>query len=63
MGLSVELRSLRKGLISMKSKDQKCFLRCHVRHIDPSKKHPERTEKTDKRNAEKLKYDRTKFFV
>ena len=63
MGLSVELRSPRKGLISIKNKDQKCFLRCHVRHINPSKKHPERTEKTEKRNAEKLNYDRTKFFV
>ena len=42
MDLPVELRSPRKGLINIKSKDQKCFLWCHVRHINPSKEHPER---------------------
>ena len=40
--MSVELRSPRKGLINIKSKDQKCLLWCHVRHINPSKKHPQR---------------------
>ena len=42
MDLPVELRSPRKGLINIKNKDQKCFLWCHVRHINPSKEHPER---------------------
>ena len=42
MDLSVELRSPRKGLINIKNKDKKCFLWCHVRHINPLKKHPER---------------------
>ena len=42
ISLPVELRSPRKGLINIKSKDQKCFLWCHVRHINPSKEHPER---------------------
>ena len=45
MGLSVELTSPRKGLISIKSKDQKCFLWCHVRHNNPSKEHPGRFKK------------------
>ena len=36
-----ELRSSKKVLINIKSKDQKCFLWCHVRHINPSKEHPE----------------------
>ena len=40
--LPVELRSPRKGLINIKNKDKKCFLWCHVRHIDLSNKHPER---------------------
>ena len=40
--LPVELRSPRKGSINVKSKDKKCFLWCHVRHINPSKEHPER---------------------
>ena len=42
MELPVELRSPRKGLINIKYKDKKCFLWCDVRHINPSKGHPER---------------------
>ena len=45
MDLPVELRSLRKGLINIKSKDLKIFLWCHVRNINPSKEHPERIKK------------------
>ena len=63
MDLPVELRSPRKGLINIKSKDQKCILWCHVRHINPSKEHPERIKKTDKKIAEKLDYDRIEFPV
>ena len=32
---------------NIKNKDQKCFLWCHVRHINPSKEHPERITKED----------------
>ena len=42
MNLPVELKSPKKGLINIKNKDQKSFLWCHVRHINPSKEHPER---------------------
>ena len=35
MDLPVELRSPRKGLINIKNKAKKCFLRCHGRHINP----------------------------
>ena len=63
MNLPVELRSSRKGLINIKNKDQKCFLWCHVRHINPSKEHPERIKKTDKKIAEKLDYDGIEFPV
>ena len=49
MDLPVELRSPRKGLINIKNKDQKCFLWCHVRHINSSKAHPERAKKTEKK--------------
>ena len=52
--LPVKLRSPRKESIIIKNKDQKCSLWCHVRHINPSKEHPERIEKTDKNIAEKL---------
>ena len=57
MNLPVELKSPRKGLINIKNKDNKCFLWCHVRHINPLKEHPERIKKTDKKIAEKLDYD------
>ena len=61
--IPVEVRSPRKGLINIKNKDQKCFLWCHVRHINPSKEHPERILKNDKKIAEKLDYDGIDFPV
>ena len=61
MDLPVELESPRKGLISIKNRDQKCFLWCHVRHVSPSKEHPERIKKTDKKIAEKLDYNEIGF--
>ena len=57
MNLHAELKSPRKGLINIKNKDKNCFLWCHVRHINPSKEHPERIKKTDKKITEKLDYD------
>ena len=54
MDLPVELRSPRKGLINIKNKDKKCFLWCHVRHINLSNKHPERIKKTDKKLLKNL---------
>ena len=56
MGLPIELRSPRKGLNNIKKKDQECFLWCYVKHINPSKEHPESIEK-----VEKLDYDRIEF--
>ena len=61
MDLPIELRSPRKGLINIKNKDKKCFLWCHVRHINPLKQHPERIKKTDKKIAEELNYDEIEF--
>ena len=57
MDLHVELRSPKKGLIIIKSKDKKCFLWCHVRHINPSKEYPERIKQNDKKTAERLDDD------
>ena len=39
------------------------FLWCHVRSINPSKEHPERIKKLDKKIAEKLDYDGIEFLV
>ena len=52
--LLVELKIPRIGLINIKNKDQKCFLLCHVRHIDISKEHPERIRKTGKKLLKNL---------
>ena len=49
--LPVELQSPRKRLIS--NKDQKCFLRCHVRHINALKELQERIRKIDKKKLAK----------
>ena len=61
MDLPVELRSPRKGVINIKNKDEKCFLWCHVRHINLLNKHPEGILKNDKKIAEKLNYDGIAF--
>ena len=63
MNLPVQLRSPRKGLINIKNKYQKCLLWFHVRHINPSKEHPGKTLKNDKKIAEKLDCDGIEFPV
>ena len=63
MDLPIELRSSRKGLINIKNRDKTCFLWCHVRHINPSKQHPERIKKTNNKIAEEFNYDRIEFPV
>ena len=63
MNFPVEIKSPRKGLINIKNIDQKCFLWCTVRHINPLKGHPEIILKIAKKIAEKLDYDRIEFPV
>ena len=52
--LPIELKNLKKGLINIKKKDEKYFLWCHVRHINPSKEHPERILKKTKKLLKNL---------
>ena len=61
--LPIELKHPRKGLINIKNNDQKCFLWCHVRHINPLKEHPKTITKFDREIACNLSYDRTEFPV
>ena len=61
--MPIGLRSLRKGLLNINNKDEKCFLWCHVRHINPSKEHPGRIKKVDKRLASNLNNDEIEFPV
>ena len=44
----------KKGLINIKTNDQKCFLWCHVRHINPLKIHLERITWEDKKLVNNL---------
>ena len=62
--MPIELKHPKKGLINIKNNDQKCFLWCHVRHINPLKEHPERIKKIDKKIAcNLLNYDEIEFPV
>ena len=40
-----ELRNSKKGLINLKNEDNKCFLWCHIRHLNPAKKRPAKNNK------------------
>ena len=55
--LPAELRNSRKGLINMKNKDEECFRWCHIRHLNPQTKYPERIKKEDKKMINELNYD------
>ena len=58
-----ELRRSTKGLINIKNNDQKYFLCCHLRYINPVKIHPERIAKKDKELANDFNYDGVEFPV
>ena len=47
-----------KGLINITSNNNKCFLRCCIRHLNL---HPERITKTDKNMVNDLDYEGTGF--
>ena len=59
--MPIELSNPRKGLINIKNNDQKCFLWCHVRHINPVEEHPERIKKFDRGIASNLNYEEIEF--
>ena len=61
--MAIELKHSNKGLINIKNNDQKCFLWCHVRHINPVKDHPKRITRIEKEIASNLNYDEIKFPV
>ena len=61
--MPIESRGSNKGLINIKNKDQKCFLWCHVRHINLTKEHPGEIKKVDRIFANNLNYDGIEFPV
>ena len=52
-----------KGLINIKSNDNKCFLWCHIRHLNMLKSHPQRITKPDKKMINDLNYEGIEFPV
>ena len=61
--LPVELRHPMKGLINIQNDDDKCFLWCHVRHLNCDGKNLWRITKKDKEIAEDLNYSGVNFPV
>ena len=58
-----ELKNSKKGLINIKNKDNECFRWCHVRHLNPQEKDPQRIKEADKKYVEKLDYTGIEFPV
>ena len=61
--LPSELRNSAKGLINLKNKDNECFKRCLIRHLNPQEKYPQKIAKTDKTFASELDYTGIEFPV
>ena len=61
--LPTELRNSAKGLINMKNSDNECFRWCHIRHLNPQDKYPQRIKKSDKEYINKLDYSGIDFPV
>ena len=58
-----ELKNSMKGLIIIKNSYNKCFLCCHIRHLNLVRPHPERITKIDKELVSKLNYEEINFPV
>ena len=61
--LPEELKNPKKGLINLKNDDNKCFLWCHVRHLNPQEKNANRIKLEDREFAKRLDYSGITFPV
>ena len=61
--LPTELRNSAKGLINIKNSDNECFRWCHIRHLNPQDKDPQRIKKSDKQHVDNLNYQGIEFPV
>jgi len=52
-----------KGLINLQNEDDKCFMWCHIRHLNPQAKNPQRIKETDKNFISNLNYKDIEFPV
>ena len=58
-----KLKNPMEGLINIKNNDNKCFLWCHIRNLNPLKIHRERITKVDKKMIYDLDYECITFPV
>ena len=61
--LPCKLRNSMKVLIIFKNNAHKCFLLCHIRHLNPLKIHPQRITKAHKNMINDLDYKDIEFPV
>ena len=61
--LPAKLRNSKKGLTNIKNKDDECLRWCHIRHLNPQKKDPQRIKKENKRLIGGLNYEGIEFPV
>ena len=61
--LPMDLRNTKKGLINVKNEDNEYFRWCHIRHLNPQEKNPQRIKKGDKKMINELNYDGINFPV
>ena len=61
--LPVELRHPMKSLVNPKNEDNRCFLWCHNRYLNPLKKDPQRITKADRESVKQLDYTGVTFPV
>ena len=59
--LPTELRNPKKRLINIMNEDDECFRWCHIRHLNPQEKNPQRIKKEDKKMINELNYDGIDF--
>ena len=59
--LPMELRNPKKALINIKNEADECFRWCHIRHLNPQEKTPQRIKKEDKKMINELNYDGIDF--
>ena len=52
-----------KSLINIKNEDNECFRWCHIRHLNPQNKNPQRIKKIDKNLIKQLDYSNIEFPV
>ena len=61
--LPEELTNSRKGLINLKNTDNECFRWCHIRHLHPLQRNPQRITARDKELVKTLDYSGVTFPV